>query len=305
MPAHKTPQSVLDRAFELVTANSGDITAAAQAAGMPRSTLTNHFRAALAAQGKKLEARPKVYAAAATATTEVRHDPMARLDAIAAALKAQLPAIKAARAPIDFGAQRFVITSAQNATPVSPAYWDALQTYCKHNQAQLIVIPYRYKNPTSSWTAEQEDDEWWAPEVQPYLLSDRVDLSDSLVILADIKTQPTASRPLSGFQTFSGGKSAIVGHPKLELETVPTPQHKLPKILTTTGACTLPNYSDSKAGKVGTHHHTLGAAVVELDGDAFHLRQINATHDGCFYDMTTYYMPHGVRTGPATGVEPG
>ncbi len=282
MPAQKTPRHVLEQAVELVNQHDGDISAAARMAGLPRGTLNNRYQQAM------------IRLSSASAE-KLAHDPMRKLDAMAAAIKQQIA--EPVKALIDFGARRFVVTSAQNATPVDVNYWDALKNFCRHTGSQLIVIPYRYKNPTSTWTADQEEDDWWAPEVQPYLLTNRTDLNDSLVILADIKTQPTASRPLSGFQTFSGGKSAIIGHPKLELETVPTPQHKLPKILTTTGACTVANYSDSKAGKVGTHHHTLGAAVVELDGDAFHLRQINATHDGCFYDLTTYYMPHGVRTG--------
>ena len=50
------------------------------------------------------------------------------------------------------GHKRYVITSAQNATPVHIRFFNSLLTYCSHNSARLIVIPYRYKNPTSIWT---------------------------------------------------------------------------------------------------------------------------------------------------------
>jgi hypothetical protein len=183
----------------------------------------------------------------------------------------------------------YVITAAQNATAVHGHGFQSLLTYCKHRGAQLLVIPYRYKNPTSIWSQKDKTGDWWADEVRPYLIDKRVDINRHLVLLADIMTQPTASRPLEGFETITGPQSGIIGHPKLELTTVPTPQSKLPKILTTTGSITKKNYIPSKAGKKGEHHHTFGAAIVEVDGSHFHLRQINMTRDGSFCDLLWEY----------------
>jgi hypothetical protein len=186
--------------------------------------------------------------------------------------------------------RRYVITAAQNATPVHTQFFAGLISYCKHNSAQLLVIPYRYKNPTSFWGEEAKSEDWWAKETVPYLYPVRHQLNKNLIVLGDIKTQPTASSPLSGFETIAGGQSAIIGHPKLELTTVATPQQQLPKILTTTGACTQKNYIPSKAGKQGEFHHTFGACVVEVEGDLFHMRQINALSDGSFMDMEWEYV---------------
>jgi hypothetical protein len=161
----------------------------------------------------------------------------------------------------------------------------------QHLNAELIVIPIRYKNPTSRWSASQANAEEWAPEVQPYLCNTRIRLNKNLVVLGDVKTQPTASSPLTGFEAITHGESGILGHTKLQLRTVPTPQSAVPKILTTTGAVTVANYTDSKASKLGEFHHTLGAALVELEGGRFHLRQLNADTDGSFYDLTTFYGP--------------
>lgn len=187
----------------------------------------------------------------------------------------------------------FVITAAQNATPVHKPFWAALTLYAKKRGATLLVVPYRYKNPTSMWSASAQDDDWWAPELAPHLLDRRTVMNPNLILLADIKTQPTASSPLTGFETITGERSAIIGHPKLELTTVPTPQSRMAKILTTTGACTVPNYLPSKAGKKGEFHHTFGACVVEIDGKRFHMRQINAVRDGSFIDLDTEYRPDG------------
>jgi hypothetical protein len=189
------------------------------------------------------------------------------------------------------GVQRYVITAAQNATPVNKPFFESLLCYCKANNAQLVVIPYRYKNPTSIHADKDQD--WWAPELVPFLMAERTQVHKHVVILADIMTQPTATTPLSGFETMAGAHSAIIGHPKLELVTVPTPQSRLPKILTTTGAVTVKNYTPTKAGKKGDFHHTFGACVLEIDGGTFHMRQINAVHDGSFMDLNKEYTPTG------------
>ena len=163
--------------------------------------------------------------------------------------------------------------------------------------AQLVVIPYRYKNPTSMWTAQAENDDWWAAELLPYIYDKRINIGPHLTLLADIKAQPTSVRPLSGFESMTGPRSAIVGHPKLELLTVPTPQQNMAKILVTTGAVTEKNYIPSKAGKKAEFHHTHGASVVELaDDGTFFVRQINAAHDGSFCDLDYEYTPHGLPT---------
>lgn len=190
---------------------------------------------------------------------------------------------------------RYVITSAQNATPVHENALRSLLTYCRANDAQLLVIPYRYKNPTSRWSKAAQQDDWWTAPVLPYLISARVDLSKNLVLMADVMAQPTAVRPLEGFETITGPQSGIFGHPKLELLTVPTPQARLPKILTTTGAVTVKNYIPSKAGKKGEFHHTFGACVVELENGDFHIRQINMTKDGSFCDLLAEYDGDEVR----------
>lgn len=190
--------------------------------------------------------------------------------------------------------RRYVITAAQNATPINKAFFASLLSYCKRNHAQLIVIPYRYKNPTSMWSAKAESDDWWAAELTPYLLDRRWEICNNLIILGDIKTQPTANSPLEGFETITAGDSAVVGHPKLELTTIATPHKKLPKILTTTGAVTERNYLPSKAGKKGEHHHTFGACVVEIKNGMFHLRQINAVKDGSFIDLDLEYRGESV-----------
>lgn len=192
------------------------------------------------------------------------------------------------------GIKKFVITAAQNGTPVHDGFLRALENYCDAAGAELVVIPIRYRNPTSVWSLSQHNAEVWANELAPYLYNQRKKLNPNLVLLGDIKTVPTATKPLSGFEAMTHGESGILGHTKLQLTTIPTPQGRYPKILTTTGAVTVPNYTDSKAGKLGEFHHTLGAVSVEIIGKKFSLRQLNAEHDGSFIDLEYRYTPDSV-----------
>jgi hypothetical protein len=86
-------------------------------------------------------------------------------------------------------------------------FFETLQGYCRHNKAQLLVIPYRYKNPTSRWSQKAKATIGGRGAAK-HLIDRRVKLNDNLLLLADIKTQPTASNPLEGFETIS----AAVGH---------------------------------------------------------------------------------------------
>jgi hypothetical protein len=200
-------------------------------------------------------------------------------DARHAALQASLSA------PV----KRYLITSAQNATGIYHPFFETLKLYAKAHKAEIVVIPYRYRNPTSRYTKDLDHDDWWSAELVPYIVDKRFDINEHLTVLADIKTQPTASRPLSGFESITGERSAIVGHPKLELTTVATPSSRMAKILTTTGACTERNYLPAKAGRKAEFHHCFGATVVEVVGKRFHLRQINAKEDGSFIDLDREY----------------
>jgi len=208
------------------------------------------------------------------------------------------PIIGASWSDVKLTKQTFVVTWAQNATPVFAPFLKSIKTYLKHNDAQLLVVPGRYKNATSVWTKQQEDDEWWHKDIEPYLCGNETKLDRNLTLLADLPIQPTAVNPLSGsVKTQSGPLSCIVGHPQIAQETVATPQSKLAKIVMTTGAITKPNYSKSRAGKQGEFHHEYGAVIVEIDGPRFHVRHIIADGHGKFYDFDKLYNGDKVTKG--------
>lgn len=189
----------------------------------------------------------------------------------------------------------YLITAAQNATPVHAGFWASLQHCAKFYNAEIVVVPGRYKNPTSQWTQANKKNEWWDPLVEKHLFAGRRKLTDRLIILGDVKVQWAAAKPLARMDTLTQDMSGIVGHGNRALRSVATPQHKHPKIMFTTGACTVPNYTDTKQGKIAEFNHCLGALIVETDGDLFFPRQLNAARSGAFTDLDVQFTPDGPR----------
>lgn len=191
----------------------------------------------------------------------------------------------------------YFITAAQNATPTLNGMIPSAEQWAKKCGGEILVIPIRHRNADSVHLTEDREDDWWDKETLPYLFNGRQNIG-SITILGDIKVLPTAVTPLTGLDSITGSQSGIVGHTKIQLTTVATPNNKLPKIMTTTGACTIQNYTESKAGKKGEFHHAYGACIVEVKGKTFHLRQVSVMPDGSFIDLDKEYTPKGVKKAP-------
>lgn len=179
--------------------------------------------------------------------------------------------------------QTFIITWAQNGTKPHKEFFNNIKAYANYRNADIHVIAGRYKNPTSVFTDRKYDT--WDEELTPYLDANRHIIHGNLSIMSDIKIQPTAINPMTGMVGFSGQNSCIFGSPKIQFEVIPALNGYEPKKMWTTGACTVSNYTDSKTGKHGEFHHTLGFVIIEIDGNITHVRQVTAAKDGSFSDL--------------------
>lgn len=178
----------------------------------------------------------------------------------------------------------YIVTWEQNNTPIHQNLWKNILKYKEYLGAELSVILGRYKNPTSIFS--DKDVETWNEVTRPYWDANRHDIHPFLTIISDVKVQPTATNPLTGLESMTGETTTIVGHPKMWLKSVPVLEGHPKKILLTTGAITVPNYVDSKAGKRGEMHHKLGFVIVEVkDDDVFFIRQVEADEHGNFIDL--------------------
>jgi hypothetical protein len=179
------------------------------------------------------------------------------------------------------------ISWAQNNTPVHKKLLKKMEMYRDFHNADIHIIAGRYRNPTSIWTMNNKEEEFWHKEVLPYLDANRHDIHKYVSILSDIKVQPTAINPMSGLHSISGVNSCVIGAPKVQMEMIPVLEGQKPKMMLTTGAITKQNYTDGKAGKIGEFHHTFGFVIVEInDDETFHVRQVTADDKtGNFTDL--------------------
>lgn len=187
---------------------------------------------------------------------------------------------------LDKKKKRFIFSWAQNNTPLHIPFMRNMEALAKSYNASIHVIAGRYKNPTSVF--QDADEEMWAEELleKGYLDAARHDIHKYLSVLGDVKVQPTATNPLSGFESISGDNSCIIGHPRVHMQPIPVLEGYVKKMMYTTGACTLENYTDSKVGKKGEFHHTLGFVIVEIkNNEIFFARQVTADSNGDFNDL--------------------
>lgn len=128
-------------------------------------------------------------------------------------------------------------------------------------------------------------------------------LNRKMVVL-DPQVPPQNEDPTSGLRDLTqdfAGKSVVLPHAKQSLLSVPKDlAGKTPRVIYTTGACTLPNYNVTNArGKRANRHHQFGFCVVDVISDTIYLpRLVPARADGTFVDLgimhSPIYEPHRV-----------
>ncbi|KAA1237146.1 hypothetical protein FHL81_10935 [Agrobacterium tumefaciens] len=88
---------------------------------------------------------------------------------------------------------RFILTSAQDDTPVFKPFLDNLHAYATHLDAQLLVSGYTYQKGLFEDHAAASS--VFDPELRDYMVYDRIRLSDDLLFIADANVLPTAANP--------------------------------------------------------------------------------------------------------------
>jgi hypothetical protein len=192
------------------------------------------------------------------------------------------------------GVKRYLLTCAQSNTYVEGDVWDNLLALKDYYKAELMCSLFSYNRSAyeqrngevKPGTKGADKKEWFDPRVVPFAVDHRVEVAPGLVFCAELNILPTAKRPLSGFESYTGRKSMIVPHVKIALESVPAGNNEPAKLTYTTGTVTLKNYVQKTAGHKAEFHHCYGALLVEVtaDGD-WYCRQLNADNQGRIYDV--------------------
>ena len=80
--------------------------------------------------------------------------------------------------------KRFIITWGQNNTDVHQGFYENMEAYAKHIDADIHIILGRYKNPTSVF--EDVDHDFWVDEVDKYKDANRHSIHKFLSVMSDI-----------------------------------------------------------------------------------------------------------------------
>ncbi|MDX1072488.1 hypothetical protein GOL32_28980 [Sinorhizobium medicae] len=121
---------------------------------------------------------------------------------------------------------RFILSSAQDDTPVFVPFWRNLLAYSEYLDADIGLGGYTfqlglYEDHTVATAV-------YAPELHGYLSFDRTHITDNLLWIGDANVLPTTANPLNGWTTANRGQQVIVPHARVALESIPRMQGQPP-----------------------------------------------------------------------------
>lgn len=191
--------------------------------------------------------------------------------------------------------KRYVFTAAQNNTYVHEKFFKSLMHFCKERNAELVISAITYNKNGFQNQTKNSDKVWFDPSVEPFITNDSLQVCSDLVFCGELDILPTAADPLSGFENYTQSCSGIIPHTKVQMRSLPRMKNDPPRFMYTTGAITLRNYIQRKAGQKAEFHHVFGALYVEIDANGqFFARQLISDEDGVFHDLTDKFTPDGV-----------
>lgn len=193
--------------------------------------------------------------------------------------------------------KRYLLSYAQNNTELFEPLWENLMALVDHQEMDCTLMIARGTYSKVCMAATDDKDRFmgkdrdnteyvWDDRIIEYIYDKRAELAPGLVWCGEMNIIPTAARPLSAMESYTGRKSAILPHPKICLDSVASGKYENTKFNYTTGAVTMRNYIKRKAGLKADFHHSYGALLVEVNSTgAWWCRQLNADSEGTIYDL--------------------
>jgi hypothetical protein len=161
-----------------------------------------------------------------------------------------------------------------------------LETYCKENGAELLILPIAGKNIKEDVLHEDLENR------KEIFRGEREVLNKNIQI-RDIVVPPQNVDPATGKSTLVSdyNSSLIFAHTKQRFSPVPVFNANLPRYIYTPGAVTLPNYNVANhKGDTARRKHVFGALLVEvLDDVYYNVTNIRALKNGKFSERGKLY----------------
>ena len=188
---------------------------------------------------------------------------------------------------------RFLVTYAQNNTPVHSSFLDNLKAYAEHLDAQILVVKGHYN--TEAFSGQCKGDSLIYDEsIREYLVSEDQFLAymRGVYLAAGVNILPTTALPVNAGKNIIGNSEAVImGHTKQQAITLPRAKGHAAKWCYTTGTVTQRNYVQSAAGAKAEKDHAYGALLLEISDESleWNVRQLRADEaTGSFYDVKNF-----------------
>jgi hypothetical protein len=191
--------------------------------------------------------------------------------------------------------KRYILTAAQNNTPVHAGTWKNILALAKHYDAEIFVGTFTYDQNSYGVMSVKKDtfkggerEPWYAAEVKPFFKDSRIQLGAGLVWCGEANIMPTARDPLAGSEVYEGRQSIIFPHAKIAMRSIASTGGSGAKLVYTTGTVTKRNYIQKRAGMMAEFHHTYGGLIVEVNSTGvWRVRQLDAEDaTGTIHDLT-------------------
>ena len=198
--------------------------------------------------------------------------------------------------------KRYLLTSLQNNTKLHHRVWTNLLALAEHYNAEILVGTFSYdlssygKMSVKRGTVKGEAELWYDQRAEPFFMDRPVEIAPGLVWCGEMNILPTAVRPMQGLEVYTGRKSSIFPHAKVQMQSIPSAKGDPTKFNYTTGTVGKRNYIQKKAGLRAEFHHVYGALLVEVEhtGDWF-VRQVSTGSSGVLHDLDVK-VENGVAT---------
>lgn len=195
--------------------------------------------------------------------------------------------------------KHYIVTSVQNNTEMHPGFhnlealaewYDALDGH----ECELLVSKFTYNKAAygskavkpGTQKASDTEDLWYDPYFDRYTVDEAVELTPNLVFCANFNIIPTARYPLTGLEAYMGRRSIIVPHAKMAQKGAPSMKDEAAKQLYSTGASTLKNYIQKRAGNLAEAEHDFGGLIVSVDWKGrWHIRFLEIGEDDSVQDI--------------------
>ena len=186
----------------------------------------------------------------------------------------------------DTNVSTYFVTSIVEGANIETGFMSAIDTFCKENSANKVLLWVRGVRPIDAFTPEQ------LSTYEGNLCTEFV--FNSKLKAKDFMLHPAQILPLTGLSRFGNRDcSLIIASPKQHMTSVPRAKNASPHTLWSTGTVSLPKYSSTRAGSLANQDNTLGGLIVEVvDSKKFHIRPVQYK-DNCFIDLGTKYNSNG------------